>query len=299
MRRKLRLIIVILCSSFSLKAQVLPSLDSLHDYCYICQKNEHQIIKPPYTKRFVKELPFIVTSGLTFAGGFIAAVVDKTPNFTTEQIENGELNISSINSIDRSSALNNSKSSAKASDYVLFSIVLLPAAFLSENHTSRDITTLLVMYAEVFTFNYGLTEIAKNTVNRARPFTYNPEVNNDLKVTTEARKSFYSGHTSQTAAATFFFAKVITDYHPTIRTGVKWGVWIFAASIPAVNGYLRVKAGKHFPTDVITGYVAGAATGILIPELHRTRKSKEVKEKLGIGLLPTKGGMRMDLSYRF
>ncbi len=283
--------------------QIQHVMDSLHDYCYVCTNHEHLIIKPPYTKRFVKELPFLITSGLTFAGGFLAAAVNKTEPYTREQLLNNTPDINSINRFDRSSALNWSPSIARTSDYILFSISVLPALFLSENHTSRDITTLLIMYAEVFTLNYGLTNIAKFTANRPRPYVYNPDTTKVSMGTRSgggSRQSFFSGHTSQTAAATFFFAKAISDYHPTLKPGVKLGLWIFAASVPAANGYFRVKAGKHFPTDVITGYIAGAATGFLIPELHRTKKSKEQKNNLNMGILPTEnGGMQMQFMYRF
>jgi membrane-associated phospholipid phosphatase len=121
----------------------------------------------------------------------------------------------------------------------------------------------------------------------------------ETRTSPTSRKSFFSGHTSQTAAASFFFAKVITDYHPTLKPGLKAGLWIFAASIPAINGYLRVQAGKHFPTDVITGYIVGAATGWLIPQLHRTPTSKAAKTNLGIGFIPTNTGMILNLTCRF
>ncbi len=287
----------------STKAQIQHVMDSLHDYCAICSNHEHLIIKPPYSKSFVKELPFLLASGLTFAGGFLAAGIDKTQPYTKDQLLNNTPDINSINKLDRSSALNWSPGIARTSDYVVLSVSILPALFLSENHTSRDIRTLLIMYAEVFTMDYGLFTIAKFTTNRPRPYVYNPDttkVSIGTRSGKGSRQSFFSGHTSQTAAASFFFAKVISDYHPTLKPGIKLGMWAFAAAVPAVNGYFRVKAGKHFPTDVITGYIAGAATGFLIPELHRTKKSKEQKSSLNMGLLPTeKGGMQMELMYRF
>ena len=178
-------------------------------------------------------------------------------------------------------------------------VSILPAAFLVENHTGRDIKTLLIMYAEVFSFNYGLTVLAKSTAHRARPYVYNPEVDIGKRTSSDSRASFFSGHTSQTAAASFYFAKVITDYHPTMRKGLKTGMWIFAVAAPALNGYFRVKAGKHFPTDVITGYIAGAATGWLIPQLHRTKSSKDQKEKIQIGFVPSGQGMLLTAGYRF
>ena len=280
-------------------AQEKHVMDSLHDYCYICSHHEHLIIKPPYTKSFMKELPFIATSAVVFAGGFITDAVDKTKPYSEEQLQSNPPDINSINSFDRGSVHNWSPSISTTSDAVLLTVTVLPALFLSEHHTGRDIRTLLIMYAEVFTFNYGLTEIAKSSVNRARPYVYNENVSMGTRTGSFSRKSFFSGHTSQTAAASFFFAKVITDYHPTLRRGLKIGLWIFAATVPAVNGYFRVLAGKHFPTDVISGYVAGAATGWFIPQLHRTRSSKDAKEKLGIGFIPYKGSMLMSMNYRF
>lgn len=297
--KKILLVIINILISYSFSsAQVKSSMDSLHDYCYICSKHEHLIIKPPYTKTFRKELPFLMTSGLTFAAGFIANAIDKTKSYTKDQLNNNVISINNINAIDRSSALNWSPSISKTSDYVLATVSILPALFLSEHHTERDITTLIVMYAEVFTFNYGITEIAKSTANRPRPYVYNPEIPMGTRTGSSSRQSFFSGHTSQTAAASFYFAKVITDYHPTLKPGIKIGLWVFAGSVPAINGYLRVKAGKHFPTDVIAGYVVGATTGWLIPELHRTKSSKEAKSKLGIGVIPYKNGMMMNLTFK-
>src|SRR5205085_6420923 len=121
--------------------------------------------------------------------------------------------------------------------------------FLSEHHTERDIKTLLMMYAEVFTMDYGLFTMAKFATNRPRPYVYNPdttEISIGKRMGGGARQSFFSGHTSQTAAASFFFAKVISDYHPTLKRGYKIGIWTFAIVAPAVNGYFRVRAGMHF-----------------------------------------------------
>jgi membrane-associated phospholipid phosphatase len=274
-------------------------MDSLHDYCYICSHNEHLIIKPPYTKKFVKELPFIIASGAMLAAGLTASALDNTKPYTEEELTTNPPDLNSINSFDRGSAKNWSPSISSASDAVLLTVTVLPALFLSEHHTGRDIRTLLIMYAEVFTFNYGLTEFAKSTVNRDRPYVYNDEVPMGTRTGATSRKSFFSGHTSQTAAASFYFAKVITDYHPALKKGWKIGLWAFAVTIPALNGTLRVLAGKHFPTDVMTGYVAGAATGWLIPQLHRTRASKVQKEQLSMGIIPYHGSMLMSLNYRF
>jgi len=38
--------------------------------------------------------------------------------------------------------------------------------------------------------------------------------------------------------------------------------------LPAIQGYLRVRAGKHFPTDVITGYIVGLGSAWLMHKMH-------------------------------
>ena len=63
-------------------------------------------------------------------------------------------------------------------------------------------------------------------------------------------------------------AKVLDDMHPELGRN-RWWLYGAAAIPPAVVGYYRVQAGKHFPTDVLTGAALGAVTGILVPELHK------------------------------
>jgi F0F1-type ATP synthase assembly protein I len=52
-------------------------------------------------------------------------------------------------------------------------------------------------------------------------------------------------------------------------------MWTAAALIPAVTGFSRVNTHNHFPTDVIVGYIVGAAIGYLIPEFHKSENSSE------------------------
>jgi membrane-associated phospholipid phosphatase len=88
--------------------------------------------------------------------------------------------------------------------------------------------------------------------------------------------SWFSGHTSTTSTASFFMAKVLSDYHPELG-GKKWLLYGAAIIPPAIIGIYRVKALKHFPTDVIMGTAVGAAVGILIPHLHKiTKKNKDL-----------------------
>ncbi|MDZ7646548.1 MAG: phosphatase PAP2 family protein [Cytophagales bacterium] len=157
---------------------------------------------------------------------------------------------------------------------MLLSAIVLPAVFLSNHHTRKDIGPLLVITYEILAINYGITNSIKSIVNRNRPYVYNAELSYEERTDAQSRYSFFSGHTSGAASFSFRFAKVINDYHPNMSTGAKIGLWSFAALVPADN---RLSAGwearKHYPTDVISGYVIGASIGLLVPHLHKKRNA--------------------------
>jgi membrane-associated phospholipid phosphatase len=205
-----------------------------------------------------------------------------------------------VNAFDRPATYNWNPNAAKASDYIRTSVIILPIIFLGNHHTRKDIGPLLIMTLEVTAITYGLTIGIKHIVNRTRPLVYNddhdPPVPLDERTADNSRLSFFSGHTSFTAAFSFFFAKVMSDYHPDMKTEYKIGLWTFAAAVPFATAYLRVSAGKHFPTDVMTGYAVGAAIGWLVPHLHKKKKLPE-----GMSIMPSfsYGSRGIYLSYRF
>src|SRR5687767_6179946 len=101
MKKHFSFLILLLSVGFSDGiAQTKQEMDSLHDYCYICTQNEHLIIKPPYTKKFAKELPFLAASALMLAGGLTMDALDETKPYTEERLTNDPLDLNSINAID-------------------------------------------------------------------------------------------------------------------------------------------------------------------------------------------------------
>ena len=174
-----------------------------------------------------------------------------------------------INAFDRSATLNANYASRKASDIGLITSVALPSVLFLDNDIRRDYQQVGALYAETLLMNYLVTETTKQLVERPRPLTYNANVPMSEKIEQDARFSFFSGHTSTAAASSFFAAKVYNDYHPD-SPALPY-VWATAALIPATVGYLRYDGGKHFPTDIIVGYLMGAAVGILVPELHKIK----------------------------
>jgi membrane-associated phospholipid phosphatase len=115
----------------------------------------------------------------------------------------------------------------------------------------------------------GLTNTVKELVRRPRPYLYNPNVPASAYHPGEDAVSFWSGHTANMAAVTFSAANMVQ--HSDASQGMKTATWVGAAVAPAAMSYLRVRAGRHFPTDVLTGYLVGAAVGFAVPYFHRSR----------------------------
>lgn len=180
------------------------------------------------------------------------------------------------------------------SDFFLNSSVALPAILALDKNIRKDWLNLLILYVESQAVNTDFYLLNASFILRTRPFNYHPEVPVEDKLATETRNSFFSGHVSTSATASFFIAKVFSDYYPELGNKK---YWLYTAAIipPFLVGYYRFKAMKHFPTDVLTGLFVGATAGILIPEFHRIKR-----KDTGLTFVPFSGrysGLKM--SYTF
>jgi hypothetical protein len=173
---------------------------------------------------------------------------------------------SDVNRFDRGAIYQHSKAARIASDVFQYTAMVSPALLFIDKDVRKDWKTVLPVWMETFALTSALTIFTKELAHRNRPYVYS-DYDNGNKFSKDATSSFFSGHTSITAASTFFIAMVYADYHPDSR----WRplMWTGAAIIPALTGITRYKAGKHYWTDVITGYAVGALVGTLTPFLHR------------------------------
>jgi membrane-associated phospholipid phosphatase len=187
---------------------------------------------------------------------------------TTDEITH--LESIDVNAFDRSAIKYYSVSAAGTSDVLMISSLAMPFVLLLDKNIRGNSWQTGVLYFETLVFASVGINLSKGLVSRPRPYVYNPSVPESEKQKTDATNSFFSGHTTISAASTFFAAKVFSDYNPDSKW--KPAVWIGAAAIPLATGFYRYRAGKHFPTDVILGYCWGALSGILIPQLHRQKK---------------------------
>jgi len=169
-------------------------------------------------------------------------------------------------------ALGNWDPNAHTASNVLFALTASGSLALGiANQHGQDPLLPAAITLESVLLTSGLTDLVKELAGRPRPYAYAPDLPEELRRADEAYQSFWSGHTANTAALTFSTAMMVqrSDASP----GLKTGTWIGAATLPAAMGLLRVQAGKHFPTDVLTGYAIGALVGVLVPYFHRVEKS--------------------------
>ncbi|MDX1906707.1 MAG: phosphatase PAP2 family protein [Bacteroidia bacterium] len=196
---------------------------------------------------------------------------------TPAQVNN--LQLEDIPAFDRSAVTAWRPQVADVSDYWVLGSMLLPATLMLHPRMRQDAGAIALVYAETFSLNTGLTFLTKVAAGRTRPYAYLDSGTDidlaALQLEPDARLSFYSGHTSSAAAISFMTARLYSLYFPNSRA--KPYVWVAAAVVPGVAGWMRVRAGKHFPSDVVAGYLTGMAIGITVPSLHQSRVAKRLR----------------------
>lgn len=238
--------------------------------------------KKVYKLNYKVEIP--VTAGLYAINYYGFTLLRKKPT----------LDIDQINSLDKYDvwvpdrrALNQTTSqrfnAQEVSDWALNISLFLPVLLFIDKDIRKSWFDIALLYLETQAINSNLyTWCGPMLTKRIRPFVYYDDIPMDERMESGTTDSFFSGHTSWTAGASFFMAKVLSDYHPEWG-GKRW--WLYAAALvpPVFVGYHRFRGLKHFPTDIMLGTAVGAAVGILTPHLHKIGKNK-------ISIAPFAGG---------
>jgi membrane-associated phospholipid phosphatase len=108
----------------------------------------------------------------------------------------------------------------------------------------------------------------KATLARERPFVHQlaPADKPNTPRPQDNNQSFYSGHSTLTMSLAVSAGTVAQ------MRGYRWAPAIYGGGIALslTTGYLRIAADKHWSTDVLTGWMLGAAIGYAVPRfLHR------------------------------
>jgi len=186
-------------------------------------------------------------------------------------------------------------------DYYLASDLTLPVIIAGtgllalDKNIKKDWMRLLFMYYELhsITFSiYNFSFFGPAFQNKLRPVVYYEELDLGLRKGGNQRNSMYSGHTASAAASTFFMVKVYCDYHPEIGNK-KILLYTLASIPPLIEGYLRMKALTHFPSDIMIGFAIGAVAGIAVPDIHKIRNKQIV-----LGIVPTPVGPGISIGWK-
>ncbi|MGB0932472.1 MAG: phosphatase PAP2 family protein [Chitinophagales bacterium] len=218
-----------------------------------------------YTITGKLDIPLFVGSGLMV--GIAARKFKNKPFLNTDELD--ALDPTTLRGIDAWAVRRNSIKAQHASDILFVTSPIAPLLLLANKNARSHAGQIGFFFLEAGFINYSLLALVKETVKRKRPYLYDREIPYELRQRPAATSSFYSGHTSMTAGYYFMAAKMFHDFNPDSK--LRPLVWGTAAIVPAITGMLRVRGGKHYPTDVLVGYIVGAAVGILVPQIHRRK----------------------------
>lgn len=241
----------------------------------------------------------IVALGLTF--GVLSSSILGTGEIRPQQISPG-FDAKSLLGIDRGAIRQSIDSNASTfSNLGLYTAAAFAVAdtaldFFREGHTA--VITDAVMYAEAVTIALGVTNVAKIAFRRPRPIAYidrdaylarggDPSTYDNAN--TDSALSFFSGHASTVAAIASSATYIAFRRSP--RSVRPWLTLAGGFALTGFVSYERVRAGAHFPTDVIAGALAGAGIGALVVHLHREDSLRERPIWIGVTPMPEGGGV--------
>ena len=183
-----------------------------------------------------------------------------------------------------------SENAAKASDVSLALTLSEASAFAIGTDPGAGDRALLL--GESVAITLAATSLAKVVVARPRPYVYNddePALRRREKAGRDAYRSWFSGHAAMSFAAVSTSGLLFADRdHTAAERALVWGTGTMLATTTAS---LRVRAGRHFYSDVVVGGLVGCAVGTLVPVLH----DGELRAPSGTDLAAMGGGIALGL----
>jgi membrane-associated phospholipid phosphatase len=128
--------------------------------------------------------------------------------------------------------------------------------------TNHDRWESVRMVTWAMAANTIATGVLKRAVARERPYVHFK--NQDVRSKAEPNASFPSGHTSSSFTSVFAAASACRR----LSCGHDKSIWLVGVPLASVTGVLRIRADKHYATDVLAGFGIGAAIGWFIPQLY-------------------------------
>jgi len=164
---------------------------------------------------------------------------------------------------------NFSEAAGNLSDKLLAVALTAPLFLQMSQGFDTSMGNASLIYAEAHGFDLLLANTAKIIVRRPRPYTHSHDVHVREfaeRQGADAYASFYSAHAS--TAFTSAMAGSLLYAARTDDLAARHAVWGFEFLMAGMTAQLRVRAGRHYRTDIWVGALAGLATGWLVPAAH-------------------------------
>lgn len=224
-------------------------------------------------------------TGILLSGGDL--ILDNVLNLNKAEYNGEVFDKKDVNALDQTLMHRYDKTVDKVSDILLLTGMLTPAVFVSTD--KQEWFTVATMYAETLLIANGIKELTKLCVNRIRPYMYfdSPLPQKDVE-SGDYANSFPSGHATMAFAAATFTSYTFSKYFPD----TSWRYAFTAANyaLATTVACMRIAAGCHFLTDVLTGAALGSAVGFLVPFVH----TFNAKNSLNVGIAPNGVSFRVD-----
>ncbi|MEO7035330.1 MAG: phosphatase PAP2 family protein [Polyangiaceae bacterium] len=163
---------------------------------------------------------------------------------------------------------NHSQAAGEVSDVLLYSTLTEPlVASLASFGFHARAANQGVVYGQVLSATFALNSLTKLLFPRARPYSYSPRLKDFNEGESDYDVSFYSGHASAAFAGAVAASYLYSEGAPD-RGWARHAVWSTEFALAASTATLRVRAGKHYYSDVLLGALIGASFGTLIPLAH-------------------------------
>ncbi len=179
---------------------------------------------------------------------------------------------------------NYSPAAATASNVTVPLVVTVPVAAQLGLGIGKHSVNAALVYGETLAANVALNSLTKVLLSRPRPSTHRLRAAGAAP-DEEWFVSFYSGHSSLAFAAAVSGAYLFAE--GTSDRGARYLLWASELGLAAASANLRVRAGKHYYSDVIVGALVGAGIGVGVPLIHGARYEPEGGEYVagGVGLV--------------
>lgn len=220
--------------------------------------------KRAYQLQWEVDVPLFAIGAALALGREMRTSNSSAPAYCTT-IEDG-CDENDLNPIDRPFAGRYDARWSDATDWVVLGLLAAPWPMFWVNNTFLNtLNDATIVYESALTAA-ALSGLATLSASRARPFVYGNAAPESVRNSPNGSLSFVSGHTTVAfALSTSTFWTIYRRHGATVSSWATLAAGTTAASAVAVG---RVMAGKHFPTDVLTGAAVGASVGTLIPALH-------------------------------